>query len=42
MKMIAGMDDKLNDEDLKEEFMRYFSNALTRIQAIAVLRGIRQ
>ena len=40
--VIAGMDDTVSDEDLKEEIMRCFSNALTMIQAIGVLRGIRQ
>ena len=29
-------------DDLKEEIMRYFSNAPTVVQAIGVLRGIRQ
>ena len=38
--MIAGMDDNMIDEDLKEEIMRCFSNALTTIQAIGVLKGI--
>ena len=42
MTMIAGMDDNIDDEDLKEEIMRCFSNAPTTIQAIAMLRGIRQ
>ena len=40
--IIAGMDDNMSDEDLKEEIMRCFSNGLTTIQAIGVLRGIRQ
>ena len=39
MTMIAGVDDNIGDEDLKEEIMRCFSNAPT---AIGVLRGIRQ
>ena len=39
--IIAGMDDTISDDDLKEEIMRCFSNALTMIQAIGVLRGIR-
>ena len=38
----AGMDDTMGDDDLKEEIMRYFSNAPTMVQAIRVLRGIRQ
>ena len=38
--IIAGMDDNVSDEDLKEEIMRCFSNVLTTIQAIGVLRGI--
>ena len=42
MTMIAGMDDNMDDQDLKEEIMRCFSNAPTTIQAIAVLRGIKQ
>ena len=40
--IIAGMDDTMGDDDLKEEIMRCFSNAPTTIQAIRVLRGIRQ
>ena len=40
--MLAGMDDEVNDEDLKEEIMRCFSNAPTKIQAIQALRAIRQ
>ena len=40
--IIAGMDDTVGDDDLKEEIMRCFSNAPTMIQAIRVLRGIRQ
>ena len=39
---IAGMDDTVSNDDLKEEIMRCFSNAPTMIQAIGVLRGIRQ
>ena len=42
MTIITGMDDNVNDEDLKEEIMRCFSNAPTTIQAIGVLRGICQ
>ena len=38
MTVIAGMDDTVSDEDLKEEIMRCFSNASTMIQAIEVLR----
>ena len=38
--IISGMDDNVNDEDLKEEIMRCFSNAPTTIQAIGMLRGI--
>ena len=38
--IIAGMDDNMSDEDLKEEIMRCFSNAPTTIQAIGLLRGI--
>ena len=40
--MIAGMNDSVDDEDLKEEIMRCFSNIPTTIQAIGVLRGIKQ
>ena len=40
--IIAGMDDTISDDNLKEEIMRCFSNAPTVIQAIGVLRGIRQ
>ena len=40
--IIAGMDDTISDDDLKEEIMRCFSNAPTMVQAIGVLRGIRQ
>ena len=40
--VIAGMDDTMGDDDLKEEIMRCFSNAPTLIQSIGVLRGIRQ
>ena len=40
--VIAGMDDTISDDNLKEEIMRCFSNASTMIQAIGVLRGIRQ
>ena len=42
MMMIAGMDDKVGDENLKEEIMRYVSNAPTPIQAIGMLGGIRE
>ena len=42
MTMVAGMDDNVEDEDLKEEIMRCFSNTPTTIQAIGVLRGIQQ
>ena len=38
----ARMDDNVSDSNLKEEIMRCFSNAPTMIQAIGVLRGIRQ
>ena len=40
--IIAGMDDTVDDDDLKEEIMRCFSNAPTMVQAISILRGIRQ
>ena len=40
--IIASVDDTMGDDDLKEEIMRCFSNAPTMIQAIRVLRGIRQ
>ena len=41
MTVIAGMDDTISDDNLKEEIMRCFSNVPTMIQAIGVLRGIR-
>ena len=34
MTVIAGMDDTVSDDDLKEEIMRCFSNAPTMIQVI--------
>ena len=40
--IIAGMDDTISDDNLKEEIMRCFSNAPTMIHAIGVLTGIRQ
>ena len=40
--MLAGVDDEVNDEDLKEEIMCCFSNAPTKIEAIQALRPIRQ
>ena len=40
--IITGMDDTVSDDNLKEEIMRCFLNASTMIQAIGVLRGIRQ
>ena len=40
--IIAGMDDTVGDDDLKEEIMRCFSNTPPMVQAISVLRGIRQ
>ena len=40
--IIAGMDDTVGDDDLKEEIMRCFSNVPTMVQAIRVLRGVRQ
>ena len=36
MTVIAGMDDIVGDDDLKEEIMRCFSNASAMIQAIGV------
>ena len=40
--IIAGMDDTMGDDDIKEEIMRCFCNAPTMEQAISILRGIRQ
>ena len=40
--VIAGTDDTVGDDDLIEEIMRCFSNAPTMVQAISILRGIRQ
>ena len=42
MTMLAGMNEELDDEDVKEELMRCFSNAPTTIQAIEKLRGMKQ
>ena len=42
MTMLTGMNEELDDEDLKDELMRCFSNAPTTIQAIEKLRGIKQ
>ena len=40
--IIAGMDETVSDDDLKEGIIRCFSNTPTMIQGIGVLRGIRQ
>ena len=40
--IIAGMDDTMGDDDLKEEIMRCFLQCPTMVQAISILRGIRQ
>ena len=42
MTMLAGMNEDLDEEDVKEELMRCFSNAPTTIQAIEKLRGMKQ
>ena len=42
MTKLAGMNEELDDEDVKEELMRCFSNATTTIQAIEKLRGMKQ
>ena len=42
MTMLTGMNEELDDENLKNELMRCFSNAPTTIQAIDKLRGIKQ
>ena len=42
MTMLAGMSEEINDEDIKEELMRCFSNAPTTTQAIQVLRAMHQ
>ena len=42
MTMLAGMSEEVDDEDIKEELMRCFSNAPTTIQAIQVLRAMQQ
>ena len=34
MTIIAGMDDNVDDEDLKEEIMRCFSNAPTKFKLL--------
>ena len=40
MTLLAGMTEKIDDEDIKEELMRCFSNAPTTIQMIQVLRAM--
>ena len=40
--IIAGMDDTVSNDNLKEEVMSCLSNVPTMIKAIGVLRGIRQ
>ena len=40
--MLSTMNEEVSDEDLKEELMRCFSNAPTMVQAISLLRGIKQ
>ena len=42
MMMLSAMNEEIDDEDLKEELMRCFSNAPTTVQAIGVLRAIKQ
>ena len=42
MTMLAGMSKEVDDEDVKEELMKCFSNIPTTIQAIGVLRGMKQ
>ena len=42
MTMLAGMSEEIDDEDIKEELMRCFSNAPTTIQVIQVLRAMQQ
>ena len=42
MTMLAGMNEELDDEDVKEELMRCFSTTLATIQVIEKLRGMKQ
>ena len=42
MAILAGMNEELDNEDVKEELMRCFSNAPTTIQTIEKLRGMKQ
>ena len=42
MMMLAGMNEEIDDEDIKEELKRCFSNTPTTIQAIGVPRGMKQ
>ena len=41
MTMLAGLNEELDDEDVKEELMRCFSDAPTTIQVIEELRGMK-
>ena len=42
MTMMAGINEEVDDEALKEEIMRCFSNAPTIFQAIQVMREMQQ
>ena len=42
MTMLAGMNEELADEDVKEELMRSFFDTSTTIQVIEKLRGMKQ
>ena len=42
MTMFAGMNEELDDEDVKKDLMRCFFNAPTSIQVIEKLRGMKQ
>ena len=42
MTMLAGINEEVDDEALKEEIMRWFSNAPTIFQAIQVMREMQQ
>ena len=42
MKMLAGINEEVDDEALKEEMMRCFLNEPTIFQAIQVMREMQQ
>ena len=40
--LLAGMSEDIDDENIKEELMEFFSNAPTTNQVIQVLRAMQQ